>query len=287
MTDYSFEATSNMLDTPSGQLHYHEAGEGPALLLLHGSGPGVTGWANFEGNLPFFAKNFRCIIIDFPGYGLTYPVEGDPMAACFGAVVQILDGLGIDKAHIIGNSLGGIIGAGVAANMPDRVGKLVSIGGIGLNLFSSFPAEGLNLLIDFAEDPTKDKLVRWLRSMVFDHAILTDELIEQRFERATEPKTLAATRAIYDRSNMEAMAAGRRSGGAIPVIEHLPKIQAPVLLTWGRDDRVTPLDIGLIPMRLIPNCELHVFPNCGHWAMIEKKVEFESLVEAFLLRGDQ
>jgi 2-hydroxy-6-oxonona-2,4-dienedioate hydrolase len=64
----------------------------------------------------------------------------------------------------------------------------------------------------------------------------------------------------------------------------LRQIKAPTLLTWGRDDRVTPLDGALAPMRLIPKCELHVFPDCGHWCMIERKDEFESLVLSFLLR---
>jgi pimeloyl-ACP methyl ester carboxylesterase len=62
------------------------------------------------------------------------------------------------------------------------------------------------------------------------------------------------------------------------------KVTAPTRRTWGRDDRVSPLDMALIPMRTIPNAELHVFPNCGHWAMIEAKAAFEAVVLAFLLR---
>ena len=62
------------------------------------------------------------------------------------------------------------------------------------------------------------------------------------------------------------------------------RVQAPTLITWGRDDRVSPLDMALLPMRTIPNAELHVFPNCGHWTMIEAKEAFESAVLAFLLR---
>ncbi len=65
---------------------------------------------------------------------------------------------------------------------------------------------------------------------------------------------------------------------------YLPKIQAPTLMTWGRDDRVNPLDIAMLPLRLIPNVELHVFSKCGHWAMIEQKEAFEQVVLGFLKR---
>ena len=67
----------------------------------------------------------------------------------------------------------------------------------------------------------------------------------------------------------------------------LRRIQAPTLLTWGRDDRVTPLDGAIAPLRLIPRCELHVFPDCGHWAMIERKAEWESVVLSFLRRDQE
>jgi 2-hydroxy-6-oxonona-2,4-dienedioate hydrolase len=284
MPDYSFDATSRFVDLPKGRLHYHEAGEGPCLLLLHGSGPGVRGWANFEGNLPAFAESFRCLIIDFPGYGDSDTVAGDPMSTCAGAAVGLLDALGIERAHLIGNSLGGVIGSIVAAQHPERVDRFVSIGGIGTNVFSPFPAEGMRLLSAFAEDPTRERLVDWLHSMVYDPALVTDELIEGRFKQATDPKTLATTQAIYTKQALGAIAQTRRTNPTA-ALAHLANIKAPTLLTWGRDDRVTPLDGGLIPMRIVPNCELHVFPDCGHWVMIECKEAFESLVLSFLKRG--
>ena len=121
MSAFSFEATSNTLATAQGSIHYHEAGEGPVLLMIHGSGPGVTGWANFQGNLEVFSEHFRCLIIDLPGYGKSDPAEGDPIGVCVAASLALLDGLNIDKAHIIGNSLGGIVGSHIAASSPDRV----------------------------------------------------------------------------------------------------------------------------------------------------------------------
>src|SRR6185312_11348742 len=102
---------------------------------------------------------------------------------------------------------------------------------------------------------------------------------------ATDPPTLEAARRMYGKAAFAAMTSAMRATKAPMPWAVLHKVAAPTLLTWGRDDRVSPLDMALIPMRTIPNAELHVFPNCGHWAMIEAKRAFESVVLAFLLRG--
>jgi pimeloyl-ACP methyl ester carboxylesterase len=284
MNDFSYQATSSMLADPVGDIHYHEAGEGPALILLHGSGPGVTGWANFENNLPFFAPHFRTFILDLPGYGKSAPVAGMPMQVCADAVIRFMDGLKIDKAHIMGNSLGGMVGSMVAAQQPARIDRFVTIGGVGYGLFNAFPNEGINLLVEFIEDPTRDNLVRWLHSMVYDKSIVTEALIEGRMKQALDPVTYETSKKMYSRASMDAITAMTEGPHAAASFAHLASIQAPTLITWGRDDRVSSMDRGFVAMRMIPNAELHVFPKCGHWAMIERKAEFESVVLAFLTR---
>ncbi len=281
---FTHDDTKRVLETDKGLIHYHEAGEGPALLLLHGSGPGVTGWENFKGNLPVFAEHFHSYIVNLPGYAESTPVPGHPMVVTVEAVLRFMDEKKIAKAHIIGNSLGGMVGSMFAAQHPTRVERLVTIGGIGFGLFGPFPNEGINLLAEFAEDPTRERLVQWLRSMVFDEALVTDELIESRFKQATTPQMLATTRQLYSRASIKALAEMARGPNAVQSFAYLASVQAPTLICWGRDDRVSALDRGLIPMRLIPNGELHVFANCGHWVMIERKAEFESTVLAFLKR---
>ncbi|WP_116367767.1 alpha/beta fold hydrolase [Parahaliea mediterranea] len=267
-----------------GRVHYFDVGCGDTVLFLHGSGPGVTGRANYAGNIHAFAGHFRCIVMDFPGYGASDSWQGDALHGCIEAAIALLDGLGIKQAHIVGNSLGGIVGGYIAARHPQRVGKLVSIGGIGINLFTAFPGEGLNLLTEFVEDPTRSRLEQWLRSMVYDQSVITDELIDERFQQSLEPKTFYTTRSIYARESIQGLAQFRKAKGAIETIAHLPDIQAPTLITWGREDRVSSLDVGLIAMRLIPNCEFHIFPNCGHWTMHEFSSGFESVVFSFLQR---
>ena len=276
------ETTSRTLATPNGNLHYHEAGEGSPLVLLHGSGPGVSGWANFGDNLPAFAAQFRALVLDLPGFGRSYATDENPALHAPDAVVAFLDGLGIDRTAILGNSLGGKIAARVAATHPARVSRLVTVGGVGVPFFSPLPSEGILRLVEFVEEPTRDRLVQWMRSMVYDPMILTDEFVEMRWRAANDPAAMAGIRQIYSRDMLPVLR--DMMLGNIGEFEMLRQIEAPTLVTWGRDDRVTPLDGAIAPMRMIRKCELHIFYDCGHWSMLERKTEFESVVLAFLTR---
>jgi 2-hydroxy-6-oxonona-2,4-dienedioate hydrolase len=200
------------------------------------------------------------------------------------SVLAFMDALGIDSAAMIGNSMGGAVAAQLAAAHPDRVTKLVTLGGVGAPLFSPSPAEGIKLLVQFAEDPTRPRLLAWMESMVYDPAILTEEFVELRWRTASDPQALAGIRRMYNAGTLEMLR--NMSVGDPANHSHLARIMAPTLVTWGRDDRVAPVDGALLAMRFIKRCELHIFPNCGHWAMIERKAEFESAVLAFLSRDE-
>lgn len=275
------------IKTSDGALRYYDCGADgrPVVLFLHGSGPGVTGWRNFRGVLPTFAELFRCLVLEFPGFGVSDDFGGHPMITAQRAVVPFLDALDVDRVHVVGNSMGGGVGINFAIGHPDRIGRLVTIGGIGTNLFSPGPSEGIRLLQEFTEDPTQQRLVDWLKSMVYDEALVTDELIEERWQLATDPHTLAAARRMYGKAAYTGMMAAMNASDRPMPWALMHKVSCPTLLTWGRDDRVSPPDMALIPMRTIPNAELHVFPRCGHWAMIEAKEAFESTVLAFLSRS--
>jgi 2-hydroxy-6-oxonona-2,4-dienedioate hydrolase len=285
MTDeLSREATLRELPTEQGVLRYHEYGDGPPLVMLHGSGPGVSAWQNYRRVLADFGAHYRCLALDFPGFGVSDPVEGHPMMTAGASVLRLLDGLGLDRVDVIGNSMGGIVAVNTAAFAPDRFRRLVTVGGVGVTIFSPGPAEGIVRLMDFVADPTRARLIDWLHSMVYDRALVTEELIEERWELAQDPDSLAAARAMYSRETFMARQQAMQASGQPPYWAMLHKLQAPVLLTWGRDDRVSPLDSALVPMRMIPNAELHVFPNCGHWTLIEQRDAFVSAVLAFLAR---
>ncbi|GAA1850675.1 alpha/beta fold hydrolase [Pseudonocardia ailaonensis] len=278
----TFEQTSRM---SAAGLHYHDHGAGPALVLLHGSGPGVTGWTNFADNLDVLGPHFRCLVVDMPGYGGSYiPDELDrPYPALAApAVLGLLDELGIGKAHFLGNSMGAGVTAQLALLAPERVDRLVLMGpgGVGLSVFGPSPSEGIKRLMDFNDAPSRETLRAWLETMVFDQALLTDELLERRWEQSQRPGAIEWSRRTYDFLY-------RRTPPAnppVPLWAQSARITAPTLITWGRDDRVLPLDHAILPARLMPNAELHVFPRCGHWAMIERKADFERVVLDFLTR---
>lgn len=282
MAELTHDGTSATVQTDKGELHYHVAGDGPPLLLLHGSGPGVSGWANYAGNLPVFAEHFTTYVLDFPGFGKSYASDGNPMMAALPATVDFLDAMSLGPVPVVGNSMGGNIAAGLAAHHPDRVSRLVTIGGVGVPVFSASPPEGIKLLMQFVADPTRERLMEWMVSMVYDTAILTEEFVEMRWKTASDPAALADVKKLFSVGSMSAMT--DRASQSNRAVDTMTKIKAPTLLTWGRDDRVTPLDSCLLPMRLIEKCELHVFYDCGHWAMIERKAEFENVVLSYLLR---
>lgn len=284
--DVTYEGTQRQLTTDKGVIRYHEAGaeHDDVLLLLHGSGPGVNGWRNYRGNLGFFAQTHHVYIVEFPGFGVSDPVDGHPVLTAGGSVIAFMDALGIDSAAVIGNSMGGVVGINLAIKHPDRITKLVTIGGVGPNIFSPSPSEGLRLLQEFTDAPDRDKLVRWLNSMVYDRGIVTDELIEERWVAANDPAAQKTAAMMYSSAAFDMQQKFLADADIAPYWAMMHKVKCPTLLTWGRDDRVSPPDMAMVPMRLIPQAELHVFPNCGHWVMIEAKEAFESAVAAFLAR---
>jgi pimeloyl-ACP methyl ester carboxylesterase len=284
--ELSHETTRKEIATDAGVLRYHEFGDGPPLLLLHGSGPGVTGWRNFRGVLGAFGEFYRCLVLEFPGFGVSDDFGGHPMVTALDALTRFVDALQLDSVDIVGNSMGGGVAINYAIAHPEKVRRLVTIGGIGRNIFSPGPAEGIRLLQEFTENPTKERLVQWLYSMVYDPALVTDDLIEERWTQATEPATLASARRMYGKAAFEQMLGAMAAADGPQPWAAMHRVKAPTLITWGRDDRVSPLDMALIPMRTIPNAELHVFPNCGHWAMIEQREAFVSTVLSFLLHKD-
>ncbi|ETD30624.1 alpha/beta fold hydrolase [Williamsia sp. D3] len=282
--DVTYEESKRELQTDQGVLRYHEAGSGPPLILLHGSGPGVTGWRNYRGNIGVFAETHHCYVLEFPGFGVSDPVKGHPVLTAGSSVIRFMDALGIESAPVIGNSMGGVVGVNLAIKKPERVSKLVTIGGVGPNVFSSSPSEGLRLLQEFTDGPDRDKLVRWLTAMVYDPALITEELIEERWEAAINPDAQETAQMMYGSAAFAMQQQFMAASDTPPYWSMMHKVSCPTLLTWGRDDRVSPPDMSMVPMRLIPNAELHIFPNCGHWVMIEAKRAFEGAVLDFLGR---
>ena len=286
-----FDATSRYIDAAGMRLHYHEAAPAdtaepaPVVVLLHGGGPGASAWSNFGRNLPAFAGRFRTLMVDQPGFGSSDkpPVTGNYFTFAADALAALLDKLGIDKVQLVGNSLGGGTAVRFALRFPQRAGRLVLMGpgGLSLNLLAPDPTEGIRALMDFPAPPgpSKAKLEAFLRTMVFNQALITDELVDERFAAASDPAALAAM------ASMGASFFDPASADDGLLWREAHRLRQPVLLVWGREDRVNPLDGALVALKLIRRAQLHVFSGCGHWVQLEKSEEFNQLTISFLERG--
>ncbi|WP_372729407.1 4,5:9,10-diseco-3-hydroxy-5,9,17-trioxoandrosta-1(10),2-diene-4-oate hydrolase [Nocardioides sp.] len=282
------ESTRRSAKAGALTLNYHEAGTpteiggGLPLVMLHGGGPGASAWSNFGPALPHFATGFRTLLVDQPGFGGSEKpeIEGNFYSFAADALAALLDELGIERIHLLGNSLGGGTAARFALKYPKRVGRLVLMGpgGLSLNLFHADPTEGIKRLYEFGATPTRDALRAFISTMVVNQDLVTDELVEERFADATAPGA---------REAMASMGASFMKPDTFEdgfLWREAYKIRAHTLLTWGREDRVNPIDGAFTALKLIPKASLHVFPNCGHWAQIEAAEEFAEVATSFLAR---
>ncbi|MFV3334009.1 alpha/beta fold hydrolase [Pseudomonas sp. NY15437] len=261
------------------QLHYNDLGQGAqTVVMLHGSGPGASGWANFNRNLePLLEAGYRVILLDCPGWSKSDPIvcKGSRSDLNATALKGLVDALELDRVHLIGNSMGGHSAVAFALTYPERVGKLVLMGGGtgGASPFVPMPTEGIKLLNGLYREPTIDNLKKMMNVFVFDPSELTEELFQTRLDNM-----------LARRDHLENFVASLAANPKqFPDFgPRLGEIRAQTLIVWGRNDRFVPMDAGLRLLAGIPNSTLHVFNNCGHWAQWEHAAAFNRLVLDFL-----
>jgi 2-hydroxy-6-oxonona-2,4-dienedioate hydrolase len=275
-------ATSKFAYVPEGEtelkIHYNDSGVGAGtVVLLHGSGPGASGWANFYRNVdPLAAAGYRVILMDCPGWGKSDSIvcRGSRSELNARVLKGLLDTIGIERVHLIGNSMGGHSAVAFTLAHPQRVGKLVLMGGGtgGPSQFVPMPTEGIKLLQGLYREPTLDNLKKMLNVFVFDTSTLTEELMQARLANM-----------LARRDHLENFVASLAANPKqFPDVGHrLGEISAPALVIWGRDDRFVPLDTGLRLVAGMPNADLHVFGRCGHWAQWEHAEKFNRMVLEF------
>lgn len=274
----SQEATSRRVRTANWNIHYHEVGTGDPVIMLHGSGVGATGWSNFSGNLEELGRHFRVLAVDMPGWGASDPCPVDKLDHV-AALIEFMDALGIGRAAMIGNSMGGCTVLRTAVEHPSRISHLVTMGAPANRmprLFSAAdaPSEGLKILFEGYRNPTPETLRRLVEIMCFDKSFASDELCAKRSAAANAyPEHLAN------------FLAGVPKGWPVPKmapLEELMKSKVPALLIHGRDDRVVHFEHSLQLVAVIPDSRLVLLNRCGHWAMIEHAAEFNRLVVDFI-----
>lgn len=264
-------ATVRALDLDT---NYHDAGAGAPVVLLHGSGPGVSAWTNWKRVIPELASQFRVIAPDMAGFGYT---ERNPELAYdiklwVKHLIAILDALGIEKASVVGNSFGGSLALAAAARFPDRFDRLVLMG-TPCDKFVMTP--GLRAGWDYT--PDRDVMRATMSHFPYDPAFITDELVEDRYQASLIPGAQEGLRRLLAKPSDE---------GDTP-LSGMPEsvvagISHPTLVLHGREDRVIPVEMGLRLGNAMPNAEFHMFGRCGHWVQAERFADFVALTRGHL-----
>jgi pimeloyl-ACP methyl ester carboxylesterase len=264
------------IDAGGIETSYLEAGSGEAVLMLHGSGPGVSALANWQHNIPTLAQRFHVLAPDIVGFGTTERPEDIvySLRSWTDHVWAFMDARGIDEARVIGNSLGGRIALQMATDQADRIVKMVLMGAPGVGMT---PTEGLAALR--AYEPSHDAMRQLLRNyFAVDPAMITDDLVKIRYEASIADGAYEAYRAMFFDP--------RHAGTELGITENeVRAIATPTLLIHGREDKVVPLQVSVTMLGLLPNADLHVFSACGHWTQIERAEEFCAVVSDYLGRS--
>ena len=266
------------LSTNAGGIatNYHDQGAGDPVLLLHGSGPGVSAWANWRLVIPHLAGNFRTIAPDIVGFGFTERPEGIryDMETWLEHALDFLDAMGIEKAHVVGNSFGGALSVALAIHAPERVSRLVLMGSVALEFELT---EGLDLTWGYT--PSLDNMRRLLDLFAYNRSLVNDELAQLRYEASMRSGVQESYAAMFPAPRQDGIRKICSQEADVKTIRH------ETLIIHGRDDQVIPVSCSEDLFRCIKNSQLHIFGNCGHWTQIEHNRRFNKLVTDFLLES--
>jgi len=245
------------------------------VLLLHGSGPGVSAFANWRLTIPYLEQEMTVIAPDIVGFGFTErPADVSYDLETWTAhAVGVLDALGVGRAHVVGNSFGGALALSLAAHHPHRVDRMVLMGAVGVSFGIT---RGLDAVWGY--EPSVENMRAIMEFFAYDKSLLGDDLAALRYHASIRPGVQEAFHAMFPEPRQAALDAL-----CLPE-DQVRKIATPTLLVHGRDDQVIPLEASLRLLDLIDNSQLHVFGRCGHWTQIERSEEFAALISDFLQR---
>lgn len=254
-------------------VNYIEEGAGETVILIHGSGPGVTGFANWRLLIPELSKKFHVLALDVVGFGYTehpdnYEYTLDNWIAF---LIGFMDELDIEKAHLVGNSFGGALSLAAAAKHSHRVGKFVMMGAAGIHFDIT---DGLRKVWGY--QPSLEGMRELMNVFTYEKFKVSDVVIESRYQASIRPGYQEAYQKIFPEPMQEKLDALCLSE------KEVSEVLNPALILHGRDDTIVPLSCSLRAHELLKHSELHVYGECGHWIMFEKAISFNRLVENFL-----
>ncbi len=254
----------------------HDRGQGEPLMLIHGSGPGVTAWANWRGVIPSLSETFRVVAPDMLGFGYSErPEDGQyNLDRWVEHAVGVMDALDLEQVNLVGNSFGGAVALALAIRHPERVRRLALMGSVGV----PFPiSEGLDAVWGYT--PSLENMRRLVQLFAYNQELVTDELAALRYQASIRPGFQESFAAMFPAPRQRWVDAMTSPEAAIRALPH------ETLILHGREDRVIPLDTSLTLMQWIPKAQLHVFGHCGHWTQIEHAQRFIRLLRDFVLEG--
>lgn len=255
-------------------VNYHDQGAGRPVLLLHGSGAGVSAWANWRNTIPVLAEFRRVLAPDLIGFGYTDVPEDYQfrhMDSWVEQIIGFMDALEIAQADFIGNSFGASLTLALVVRHPERVGRMVLMGSGGQPFVVNE-----NLMTLWGYKPSLEKMKQILQIMAWDQSIATDELAELRYRATLRPGAQALFERVFPPPYQRWADALVIDDAALAALEHQ------TLLIHGRDDAVVPVHVSEDLSRKIKQAQLHVFGCCGHWTQIEQASRFNRLVIDFL-----
>ena len=263
------------IDAGGIDTNYHDAGQGSAtpLLLLHGSGPGVTAWANWRLNIPLLAEGRRVVAPDMVGFGYTERPEGIRynLDTWVKHAIDFLDALGIEQDDVVGNSYGGALALAMAIRHPQRVRRLVLMGAAGVDFELT---QGLDDVWGYV--PSVEGMRHLMDSFAYNKALISDELAELRYRASIRPGYQQAFAQMFP-------APRQRWVDALASAEaDIRALDKETLIIHGREDRIVPPVTSKTLFELIEHAQLHMFGRCGHWTQIEHAARFNKLVTDFL-----
>jgi 2-hydroxy-6-oxonona-2,4-dienedioate hydrolase len=259
---------SKFVSVYGAKMHYIEAGSGPTLVLVHGLADDTAVW---QETIAPLAKTHRVIVPDLIGWGKSdKPLLSYRIATFSDFLDRFLQQLKVEKAAVVGNSMGGWVVADFVLRYPARVEKLVIVCGVG---FASSEQQ-MGAPLEVLKMSSRDEIRRFLAPAFADKKFVSEEMVDFLIEqRVRNGDGYTISKFIESMKRKEDVVDGK-----------LGKIKVPTLVVWGRQDLLTPLAIGQRFQREIPGAKLQIIENCGHMPQQECPAKFVDTVTPFLAK---